>query len=80
MTAELLTRVQKLALAWVLRNDNAWHPRSPEAPPRAGHRQAAAAGRRLPRETLAGIDDILSDAVERDGSLLGSMSPKNRHT
>jgi hypothetical protein len=42
--------------------------------------KAAAAGRTLSSETLAGIDDVLSDAVERDGSLLESMSPKNRHT
>jgi hypothetical protein len=42
--------------------------------------KAAAAGRTLSSETLAGIDDVLSDAVERDGWLLGSMSPKNRHT
>ena len=34
----------------------------------------------LTNETLAGIDAALGDAVERDGSLVGSMSPTVRPT
>jgi len=41
---------------------------------------AAAAGSPLSSTTLAGIDEALGDAVERDGSLVGSMSPENRPT
>jgi hypothetical protein len=41
---------------------------------------AAAAGKSLASETLAGIDEALGDAVERDGSLVGNMSPKQRLT
>jgi hypothetical protein len=38
----------------------------------------AGAGRSLSHGTLAGIDQALGDVVERDGSLVGAMSPKNR--
>jgi len=40
----------------------------------------AAAGKSLSCETLARIDEALGDAVERDGSLVGSMSPEKRPT
>jgi hypothetical protein len=41
---------------------------------------APAAGTSLSSDTLARIDEALSEAVERDGSLVGSMLPKKRPT
>jgi hypothetical protein len=41
---------------------------------------AAAAGTSLSSDTLAGIDEALGEAVERAGSLVGSMLPKKRPT
>jgi aryl-alcohol dehydrogenase-like predicted oxidoreductase len=94
LTDELLTRVQQLAplaaaegmtmsqmaLAWVLQNDNAASAITGGSRPEQVTDNAAAAGKTLSSETLAGIDIALGDAVERDGSLVGSMSPKNRPT
>ena len=94
LTDELLTRVQalkrladaegltmsQLAVAWVLQNDNVASAITGGSRPEQVTDNAAAADRRLSHETLAGIDQALGDAVERDGSLVGSMSPKNRPT
>jgi shikimate 5-dehydrogenase len=41
---------------------------------------AAAVGTSLSSDTLAGIDEALGEAVERDGSLVGSMLLKKRPT
>jgi aryl-alcohol dehydrogenase-like predicted oxidoreductase len=94
LTDELLTRVQalkslaaaegltmsQLAVAWVLQNDNVASAITGGSRPEQVKDNAAAAGRSLSSETLAGIDQALGDAVERDGSLVGSMSPKVRPT
>src|SRR6476469_3157492 len=94
LTDELLTRVQQLAplaeaedltmaqmaVAWVLQNDNVASAITGGSRPEQVKTNAAAAGKTLSSETLAGIDVALGDAVERDVSLVGSMSPKNRPT
>jgi aryl-alcohol dehydrogenase-like predicted oxidoreductase len=94
LTDELLTRIQELAplaqaegltmaqlaVAWVLQNDNVASAITGGSRPEQVTDNAAAAGKSLSSETLAGIDDALGDAVERDGSLVGSMSPKDRPT
>jgi aryl-alcohol dehydrogenase-like predicted oxidoreductase len=94
LTDELLTRVQKLtplaeaegltvaqlAVAWVLNNDNVASAITGGSRPEQVKDNAAAAGKSLSPETLAGIDEALGDAVERDGSLVGDMSPKQRPT
>jgi aryl-alcohol dehydrogenase-like predicted oxidoreductase len=91
---EMLTRIQKLppiaeaegltmaqmAVAWVLQNDNVASAITGGSQPEQVKSNAAAAGKSLSSETLAGIDEALGDAVERDGSLVGEMSPKNRPT
>ena len=94
LTDELLTRVQRLApladaegltmsqlaVAWVLQNGNVASAITGGSRPEQVTDNAAAAGRSLSNETLAGIDAALGDAVERDGTLVGSMSPKVRPT
>jgi aryl-alcohol dehydrogenase-like predicted oxidoreductase len=94
LTDELLTRVQKLAplaaaegltmaqmaVAWVLHNDNVASAITGGSRPEQVKANAAAAGKSLSSETLAGIDEALGGAVERDGSRVGSTSPKNRPT
>jgi aryl-alcohol dehydrogenase-like predicted oxidoreductase len=94
LTDEMLTRVQKLAplaeaegltmaqmaVAWVLQNNNVASAITGGSRPEQVKANAAAAGKSLASETLAGIDEALGDTVERDVSLVGSMSPKNRPT
>lgn len=94
LTDEVLTRVQKLAplaeaegltmaqmaVAWVLQNDNVASAITGGSRPQQVKDNAAAAGKSLSRETLTGIDEALGDTVERDGSLVGSTSPKTRPT
>jgi aryl-alcohol dehydrogenase-like predicted oxidoreductase len=94
LTDELLTRVQQLAplaaaegltmsqlaVAWVLQNDNVASAITGGSRPEQVTDNAAAAGKTLSSQTLAGIDVALGDAIERDGTLVGSMSPTNRPT
>ena len=94
MTDEILGTVQKLkplaeqaglsmaqlAVACVLQNDNVASAITGGSRPEQVKANAAAAGRSLSSETLAGIDEALGDAVQRDGSLVGSLSPKQRPT
>jgi aryl-alcohol dehydrogenase-like predicted oxidoreductase len=94
LTEELLTRVQRLAplaeaegltmaqaaVAWVLQNGNVASAITGGSRPEQVKANAAAAGKSLSGETLSGIDEALGDAVERDGSLVGSMSPEKRPT
>lgn len=92
MSEEVLTRVQQLApiadgegltmaqlaVAWVLQNDNVASAITGGSRPQQVHDNAAAAGKTLSAETLAGIDAALGDVVEADGSLVGEMSPASR--
>jgi len=91
---EALTRVQQLAplaeaeglsmaqlaVAWVLQNDNVASAITGGSRPEQVQDNAAAAGKKLSAETMAGIDDALGDVVESDGSVVGSSSPKRRLT
>ncbi|WP_375423192.1 aldo/keto reductase family protein [uncultured Friedmanniella sp.] len=92
MSNEVLTRVQKLAplaeaeglsmaqlaVAWVLQNDNVASAITGGSRPEQVHDNAAAAGKKLLPETMAGIDEALGDVVQADGSIVGDMSPKTR--
>jgi aryl-alcohol dehydrogenase-like predicted oxidoreductase len=94
LTEERLTRVQRLAplaeaegltmaqmaVAWGLQNDNVASTITGGSRPEQVKDNAAAAGKSLSSETLAGMDEALADAVERDGTLVGSMSPEKRPT
>ena len=75
--AEGLTMAQ-LAVAWVLQNDNVASAITGGSRPEQVEENAAAAGVTLSAETMAGIDDALGDAVQRDGSLVGKASPAKR--
>jgi aryl-alcohol dehydrogenase-like predicted oxidoreductase len=75
--AEGLTMAQ-LAVAWVLQNDNIASAITGGSRPEQVEANAAAAGVTLSAETMAGIDDALGDAVQRDGSLVGKASPAKR--
>jgi aryl-alcohol dehydrogenase-like predicted oxidoreductase len=77
---ELGLTMAQLAVAWVLNNDNVASAITGGSRPEQVKDNAAAAGKSLSTQTLAGIDEVLGDAVERDGSLVGSMSPKTRPT
>ena len=91
---DVLTRVEKLlplaeaeglsmaqlAVAWVLQNDNVASAITGGSRPEQIRDNAAAAGRKLSAETMAGIDDALGDAVLRDPSLIANTSPKSRPT
>ena len=94
LTDDTLTRVQKLqplaeaegltmaqlAVAWVLQNDNVASAITGGSRPEQITANVEAAGRKLSAETLAGIDDALGDAVQRDGSVVGKASPTERLT
>jgi aryl-alcohol dehydrogenase-like predicted oxidoreductase len=94
MSDEVLTRVQQLAplaeaeglsmaqlaVAWVLQNDNVASAITGGSRPAQVHDNAAAAGKKLSAETMAGIDEALGDVVQSDGSVVGEMSPKSRLT
>ena len=75
--AEGLTMAQ-LAIAWVLANDNVASAITGGSRPEQVADNAAAAGKTLSPQTLAGIDEALGDAVTSDGALVGRASPKNR--
>lgn len=75
--AEGLTMAQ-LAIAWVLANDNVASAITGGSRPEQITANAAAAGKKLSAETLAGIDVALGDAVQRDGSVVGQASPSRR--
>jgi aryl-alcohol dehydrogenase-like predicted oxidoreductase len=91
---ELLTRVQKLAplaenegltmaqlaVAWVLQNDNVASAITGGSRPEQVEANVVAAGKRLSAETMAGIDEALGDAVQRDSSQVGKASPAKRLT
>lgn len=70
----------QMAVAWVLQNNNVASAITGGSRPQQVKDNAAAAGKSLSRETLTGIDEALGDTVERDGSLVGSTSPKTRPT
>ena len=75
--SEGLTMAQ-LAIAWVLANDNVASAITGGSRPEQVADNAAAAGRTLSPETLAGIDAALGDAVTSDGALVGRASPADR--
>ena len=75
--AEGLTMAQ-LAVAWVLQNDNVASAITGGSRPEQITANAEAAGKKLTAETMAGIDDALGDAVQRDGSVVGKASPSRR--
>ncbi len=77
--AEGLTMAQ-LAVAWVLQNDNIATAITGGSRPEQVAANAAAAGKKLSAETMAGIDETLGDAVQRDGDLVGQASPSKRLT
>jgi aryl-alcohol dehydrogenase-like predicted oxidoreductase len=68
----------QLAVAWVLQNDNVATAITGGSRPEQVTSNAAAAGRKLSPETMAGIDSALKDVVETDGAMVGAMSPKRR--
>jgi aryl-alcohol dehydrogenase-like predicted oxidoreductase len=92
LTDDLLTRVQELApiaeaegltmaqlaVAWVLQDDNVAAAIIGGSRPEQVTENAAAAGRTLSSRTLAEIDSALGSAVQRDKTLVGSMSPSER--
>jgi aryl-alcohol dehydrogenase-like predicted oxidoreductase len=94
LTDDLLTRVgnlaplavaeglsmAQLAVAWVLANDNVASAITGGSRPEQVTDNAGVAGKTLSPSTLAAIDEALGDRVERDGSLVGSMSPTQRPT
>ena len=65
----------QLAVAWVLQNDNVASAITGGSRPEQVTANAEAAGKKLSPETLAGIDEALGDAVQRDGSVVGKASP-----
>jgi aryl-alcohol dehydrogenase-like predicted oxidoreductase len=91
---DLLTRIQdlapvaadeglsmaQLAVAWVLQNDNVATAITGGSKPEQVTDNAAAAGKKLSPETLAKIDEVLGEAVERDPEMTAKTSPKSRLT
>jgi aryl-alcohol dehydrogenase-like predicted oxidoreductase len=74
--AENLTTAQ-LALAWVLQNDNVASAITGGSRPEQVTSNAAAVGRKLSPETMAGIDSVLSGVIETDRAMVGATSPKH---
>jgi aryl-alcohol dehydrogenase-like predicted oxidoreductase len=74
---ENLTMAQ-LAVAWVLQNGNVASAITGGSRPDQVTSNAAAAGRKLSPETMAGIDSALGSFIESDGAMVGTTSPKQR--
>jgi len=74
---ENLTMAQ-LAVAWVLQNGNVASAITGGSRPDQVTSNAAAAGRKLSPETMAGIDSALGSFIESDGAMVGATSPKQR--
>jgi aryl-alcohol dehydrogenase-like predicted oxidoreductase len=75
--AESLT-VAQLAMAWVLQNDNVATAIAGASRPEQVAGNAAAAGRKLSPDTMAGIDFALSSVIESDSAMVGATSPRQR--
>ncbi|MVA77376.1 aldo/keto reductase [Auraticoccus sp. F435] len=75
--AEGLTMAQ-LAIAWVLQNENVASAIVGASRPEQLADNVAAAGHRLSPETMQRIDEVLGEAVQRDGSVVGQASPRER--
>jgi len=75
--AEGLT-VAQLALAWVLQNDNVATAIAGASRPEQVAGNAAAAGRKLSPDTMAGIDFALSSVIQGDSAMVGATSPRQR--
>jgi aryl-alcohol dehydrogenase-like predicted oxidoreductase len=75
--AEGLTMAQ-LAVGWVLQNGNVASAITGASRPAQVQSNAAAAGRKLSPETMAGIDYVLGSVIESDGAMVGSTSPRQR--
>lgn len=90
--SDLLERVQQLkplaeaegltmgqfALAWVLMNDNVSSAIAGASRPEQIVESAKAVDHKLSAETMANIDEILGEHVQRDAALVGEASPKER--
>jgi aryl-alcohol dehydrogenase-like predicted oxidoreductase len=68
----------QLAVAWVLQNGNVASAITGGSRPDQVTSNAAAAGRKLSPETMAGIDSALGSFIESDGAMVGTTSPKQR--
>jgi aryl-alcohol dehydrogenase-like predicted oxidoreductase len=91
---DLLTKIQQLqpvasdeglsmaqlAVAWVLQNQNVATAITGGSKPEQVTDNAGAAGKKLSPETLAKIDEVLGDAVEKDPGRTAETSPKSRLT
>ncbi|MFW6597073.1 aldo/keto reductase family protein [Propionibacteriaceae bacterium Y2011] len=72
-----LTMAQ-LALAWVLSSDNVASAIGGGSRPEQVTANAAAADVKLDKALLVAIDEVLGDRIERDGTIVGKASPKER--
>ena len=61
----------QLALAWVLQNDNVATAIAGASHPEQVAGNAAAAGRKLAPDTMAGIDFALSSVIQSDSAIGG---------
>ncbi len=68
----------QLAVAWVLQNDNVSAALVGASRPEQVVENVKAAGVRLEADVMTAIDDVLGDAVERDGARVLNSTPKQR--
>ena len=78
MAGDLGLSMAQLAVAWVLSNENVATAITGASKPEQVRSNAAAAGKKLSPETLKAIDEALGNVVEREGSIVGQASPKER--
>ncbi|WP_432523770.1 aldo/keto reductase family protein [Kineococcus sp. SYSU DK006] len=78
VAADLGMSMAQLAVAWVLQNDNVATAIIGASRPEQVRDNAGAAGRTIPAEALARIDEVLGDVVERDPARTLESSPKQR--
>jgi aryl-alcohol dehydrogenase-like predicted oxidoreductase len=78
IAADLGMSMPQLAVAWVLREDNVASAIVGASRPEQVTDNAAAAGKTIPAEVLATIDDLLGDAVISDPVMTAKNSPRKR--
>ena len=70
--------MSQLAIAWVLQNDNVASAIVGASRPEQVAENVAAAGVRIPADTMRRIDEALGDVVERDPARTARQTPRER--
>jgi len=78
VAADLDLSMAQLAVAWVLQNDNVASAIIGASRPEQVHDNVGAAGKQIPADAMARIDEVLGDVVVRDPAMTARNAPQTR--